>query len=229
MKFWNLLVKLFGTDRCKRWFGSRVFCTSDLHFGHENILKYCPLRGQLWNTPAEMGPDLVHRWNATVRPWDIVYVLGDVCMGKINETLKLIQQLNGVKHLITGNHDRCGNTYYFKPTPAKQAQWSKRYLEAGFTSITDGSVFYRFKFHGHTAEVQMCHFPFEGDSTGEERHPEARPEDHGHILLHGHVHDMWKVKGRMVNVGVDVHNFYPVQVKNLYKMALAEDQHDILL
>jgi calcineurin-like phosphoesterase family protein len=229
MKLWTLLAKHLGNDRCKALFGARTFCTSDLHFGHENILKYCPLRGQRWATPAEMGPDLVQLWNDTVRPWDVVYVLGDMCMGKIDESLKFVGQLHGVKHLVTGNHDRCGNTYYFKPNYSKQMLWVQKYLKAGFTSITDGSMIFRFDFHGHQAEVQMCHFPFKGDSTGEERHPDARPGDTGRILLHGHVHDAFKARGRMVNVGVDVHNFRPVRIEKLYKLALADDHHDILL
>jgi calcineurin-like phosphoesterase family protein len=167
-----------------------------------------------------MNLGLVKRWNDTVRPWDVVYVLGDMCMGKIDESLKFVGQLHGVKHLITGNHDRCGNTYYFKPNYSKQMLWVQKYLAAGFTSITDGSIIFRFDFHGHQAEVQMCHFPFEGDSTDEERHPEARPEDTGRVLFHGHCHGLWKFNDRMVDVGVDVWDFRPTQIKEVYRQWL---------
>ena len=37
------------------------------------------------------------------------------------------------------------------------------------------------------------------------------------IILHAHVHDTWKFKDNMVNVGVDVWNYYPVHIKQLLK------------
>jgi calcineurin-like phosphoesterase family protein len=56
----------------------------------------------------------------------------------------------------------------------------------------------------------LCHFPYEGDSQDRDRHLEHRPLDRGGWLLHGHVHDRWRQRGRMINVGVDVHGYRPV-------------------
>lgn len=56
---------------------SRVFFTSDLHFGHENL--YQGLRGMT----AQESYDLIKRnWNKVVTKRDIVYVLGDITMEK---------------------------------------------------------------------------------------------------------------------------------------------------
>lgn len=227
MQIWILLYKMLGHETCTKMFGIRTLMTADLHLGHQNIREYCPGRSVLGGSVEEMNAELIKRWNATVRPWDVVYVLGDVCMGKIADTLGFVQQLNGHKHLITGNHDRCSELY--TRSLEKRLTWTTKYIAAGFESIVDGQMTFRFNYHGVPVEVVMCHFPYEGDSTGEERYEAARPEDHGQILLHGHVHDMWQVKGRMVNVGVDVHNFCPVRVEKLYALAQVADDYFTLM
>ena len=57
----------------------------------------------------------------------------------------------------------------------------------------------------------MCsHFPYRGDSREHERYPDHRAVDNGAVLLHGHVHERWKVRDRQVNVGVDVWDFRPI-------------------
>lgn len=54
-----------------------------------------------------MNDALIANWNATVGPADEVWVLGDVALGRITETLRLVANLAGRKHLVPGNHDRC--------------------------------------------------------------------------------------------------------------------------
>ena len=54
-----------------------------------------------------MNKALIERWNDSVHPDDTVWVLGDVALGRIDETLPLVTELNGRKLLLTGNHDRC--------------------------------------------------------------------------------------------------------------------------
>jgi len=43
-------------------------------------------------------------------------------------------------------------------------------------------------------------------------------DDGESILLCGHVHDKWKVKGRQINVGVDVWNYAPVSHEKILKL-----------
>ena len=54
-----------------RWF------TSDLHFGHKNVITYCD---RPWATVEEMNEALIKIWNDTVHPKDTVYCLGDFSM-----------------------------------------------------------------------------------------------------------------------------------------------------
>lgn len=79
------------------------FFTSDLHFFHENIIKFC---NRPFKNAKEMNEALVDNWNSVVTPQDVTYILGDVSFGKPDETRSIIRQLNGSKILIKGNHDR---------------------------------------------------------------------------------------------------------------------------
>lgn len=83
--------------------------TSDTHFHHTNIIKYCgrPFKDekclpQVWY----MNHTMETRWNEAIKVRDVVYFLGDFAMGPrilIPQTLK---KLNGYKILVRGNHDR---------------------------------------------------------------------------------------------------------------------------
>ena len=77
-----------------------LFVISDTHFSHENIIKYC---GRPFANAAEMDEVLVENWNATVKPGDHVYHLGDVALRK--QQLGIVKRLNGKRRLVLGNHD----------------------------------------------------------------------------------------------------------------------------
>lgn len=52
-----------------------------------------------------MNEALVDNWNEIVRPNDLVYLLGDLMMGPVEESIKQFKRLNGNKMIIIGNHD----------------------------------------------------------------------------------------------------------------------------
>ena len=82
---------------------TKVFFTSDTHFGHKNILGYC-------NRPfadiVKMNRELIAKWNATVSINDVIYHLGDFALTKGNEAQMILSKLNGFKILVKGNHDK---------------------------------------------------------------------------------------------------------------------------
>ena len=83
-----------------------VFLVSDTHFGHAGVCKFLRDDGtklRPWEDPNEMDEEMIKRWNATVRPNDKVYHLGDVVINR--RALKTLARLNGDKVLIKGNHD----------------------------------------------------------------------------------------------------------------------------
>ena len=80
-----------------------IFFTSDTHFDHFNIIRFCK---RPWTTTEEMNEGLVERWNKKVGLNDIVFHLGDFCFGGSAEWKKWRNKLNGHIILIRGNHDR---------------------------------------------------------------------------------------------------------------------------
>lgn len=186
-----------------------LWFTSDLHIGHARINE---LAGRPFSSVEEMDYVLLNNWNSVVSPLDSVFVLGDLALGTFTESMQLAARLQGEKFLVPGNHDRVSSLY--RGSDAKKSEWQAAYRDAGFTvvpeqlamTLRDGT------------RVLMCHFPYEGDSHGEDRYVEARPKDKGNWLLHGHVHEQWKVRGRMINVGVDVWDFTPVSEEEILKV-----------
>jgi len=81
----------------------KVFFTSDLHFGHEAIIKYC---GRPFKDVNEMNRKLVENWNEVVPKNGIVFDLGDFALGGSNVWIDNVIKLNcNEHHLILGNHD----------------------------------------------------------------------------------------------------------------------------
>jgi len=80
-----------------------LFFTSDSHFDHKNILKYCK---RPFSSVEEMNQGLIDNWNSVVGKDDTVFHLGDVIFGGNTNLIKYVSQLNGHIILIKGNHDR---------------------------------------------------------------------------------------------------------------------------
>ena len=78
----------------------KIFFTSDLHFGHENVLRF---DHRPFASVEEMDDELIRRWNAKVAPGDLVYVLGDLIWKSRNDDAPgLLRSLNGQKNSDKG-------------------------------------------------------------------------------------------------------------------------------
>lgn len=81
----------------------KLFFTSDLHFNHNNIIRFC---NRPFKDSKEMQEKLIENWNNTVSNNDIIFNLGDFnWFPTRHETKKLIDKLNGNKYFLLGNHD----------------------------------------------------------------------------------------------------------------------------
>ena len=83
--------------------GSRLYFTSDTHFNHTNIISYCQ---RPFKNVDEMNERIIANWNEVVSEDDIIFHLGDFCLGGAAEWTRLLDRLNGKIYLIMGNHDR---------------------------------------------------------------------------------------------------------------------------
>lgn len=80
----------------------RAFFTSDTHFNHTNIIRFCQ---RPFGNVDEMNETMITNWNSVVGTDDIVFHLGDFCLGGSAEWTKILDRLNGRIYLILGNHD----------------------------------------------------------------------------------------------------------------------------
>jgi len=185
--------------------------TADLHLSHANIIAYCD---RPYASVSEMDNDLVQRWNEVVAPDDEVWVLGDVALGRLDDSLLYVAYLNGTKHLVPGNHDRM-----FKCNGTKWANATKRYIDAGFADVLDDQIMLI------EPMLMACHFPFAGEARDghEDRFVDHRPKDQGQLLVHGHTHGKWRRNGRMIDVGVDAWGGYPVSFETVAALFGADE------
>lgn len=177
---------------------NRVFVSSDTHFGHTNIIRYC---NRPFETVEAMNEDLVRRWNSRVTAGDTVYFLGDFAMGPgvdVKFVVAMLQRLNGNIHMILGNHDQKS-----KHGPGIARIYGTHWKEIPHVTVSENQL-ELFKHDG--AEFVMCHFPMQ----------DWENKKHGSIHLHGHTHDQYAVvaeRARMVgrcvvdsfDIGVDMY------------------------
>lgn len=138
----------------------KTFITSDLHFGHKNIMKFCPVtRARFGGDVSYMNSAMVEEWNAKVKPEDMVYILGDVAFMSGGDAGRIMNRLNGKKILVEGNHDR------------------KTLMDATFRGAFDEVHKYLdINYDGH--KIVMFHYPI---AEWDQMH-------RGALHFHGHLH-----------------------------------------
>lgn len=162
----------------------RVFFSSDHHFFHDNIIRYC---ARPFIDAKHMNDEMLRLWNSTVSNDDIVIYVGDLTAslrGRHEDLKNLISSLNGQKILVMGNHDH------------QSSQW---YLEAGFKKVVDSI---------NLGGILLIHYPLhEAISRGMDSSLWGVIEH----VVHGHTHrvDVPNFENHF-NVAADRHNFVPV-------------------
>jgi calcineurin-like phosphoesterase family protein len=162
----------------KTWF------TSDTHFGHTNIIKYCK---RPFANADEMDEALIENWNGRVNYDDVVWHIGDFSFSRDVEAIrKLSFKLNGKINLILGNHD---HTISNKRAALKPH---------AFNTIYD--QFHEVKVNG--VNITLCHYALR---VWNKSH-------HGAWHLYGHSHGTLEDLNDSLSFdcGVDSHNYSPV-------------------
>ena len=171
----------------------KVWFTSDLHFWHKNICKYC---NRPFETMEEMNQTLINNWNSVVKEDDTVFVLGDMGFCGYDKLEPLMSQLNGKKYLIQGNHD--SDKIVFRLYEANIIEGYYKMHEV--TIIGDEEC--------PDQQLTLCHFPMI-DWPNKER---------GAWMIHGHQHQLPETPSCSVmhwDVGVDKNNLKPVSFEQL--------------
>lgn len=192
-----------------------TFLISDLHFGHRNILHIG--KGRPFNTIEEHDQALIDNWNSVVKAGDLVYVLGDFSIEtSIDKIREPLSKLNGMKHLILGNHDRKKIHAQLKNENLWQS--IREYGSIKFDAVDGKKVF-----------VRMMHFPIlEFDGAFKNHRPNEK-----YIHAYGHIHDannydeIYKSLGfPAVHIGVDTSDTFPntkaytpIRIEDVYEKA----------
>ncbi|KAB1661644.1 metallophosphoesterase [Pseudoclavibacter sp. CFCC 13796] len=170
--------------------GGATWYTSDPHFFHRLV---AGLRG--FDDVEAMNASIVRQWRSQVSDRDTVFVLGDVCVNRVAETLALVDGLPGRKHLITGNHDAVSPLH--REAIRRLPVWAEV-----FDTILP---FARRRLAGH--DLLLSHFPYEDWGDGPQRtgcrYRQYRLPDLGLPLLHGHTHGPEHAHDRQLHVGWD--------------------------
>jgi len=169
-----------------------IWFTSDTHFDDEKTLVY---RYRPFENVGEMNEVLVERWNKCVQPEDTVLHLGDFAV--TDEAIKkYAPRLNGSIILILGNHDLERNID----------------LLHQYFSVHSDPFIMSFTYDDKPEKLYVCHYPLQRKSV----------EYSGMYTVTGHIHDLWKVARKMLNVGVDVWNFHPISLETVMESRQAE-------
>lgn len=163
-----------------------VYFTSDTHFFHKNIIKYCD---RPFESVEDMNEQIISQWNNIVKPNDIVFHLGDVCFGGKQKWLDTIGKCNGDKYLIRGNHD-------MKNPPEEIFDGI---YDQGIIMVDDQMIF-------------MHHFPFL--TWPEQAHGCWQLFGHIHSK-NGESVWKGSLKAGQYDVGMDNNNYKPVSFKEL--------------
>ena len=198
-------IKVVVTGKNKIWF------TSDQHFYHENILKFC---SRPFENIEVMNKTIIDNWNEVVGKDDVVFTLGDFVWW--NDPIKIkdiVSQLNGKTIVfIMGNHDKIDSFKHLLKTcnNVKLIQSDIVHLKIKYQELSNAS----------SVELVLSHYPLMSWS-GRNRNC---------INLHGHIHsgpdnkdgfdkDLPIWKGMQMDVGVDNNNYKPVDLQTiLFKM-----------
>ena len=152
-----------------------IHFTSDIHFGHKNVIQHS---NRPFNSLDHMNETLIQNWNRVVKPNDTCYSLGDFAFCKIGDTEKILNQLNGTKILLLGNH-------------CKEIKKNVNRIITNVPSVKSISSYEELK---HQDEfIVMFHY---GCRVWNKSH-------YGSWLLYGHSHSTLPPFGKSVDVGVD--------------------------
>ena len=172
----------------------KTWVTSDLHFGHKNIMSFCPdSRRRFRNDVDYMTEAMIKEWNDLIGPVDTVYILGDVAFLSGHNAALVMMRLNGIKILVEGNHDR------------------KTLMDVNFRNeFKEVHKYLDITYNG--TKVVMFHYPI---AEWDQMH---RGSVHLHGHLHGGISGMEKFRCR--DMGMDATGMIAISMEDAIASAM---------
>lgn len=171
-----------------------IWLTADLHTSHENLLEYCKETRPFLNV-EEMNATLIKNWNNKINSNDTVYVLGDLCMGKLDTIETILGQLKGHIILIRGNHD----------TKRRMPIYQEFDVEIKDIDYLEYKGKYFILSHFPIVSKEFAEMIFQNNSEC--------------WVLHGHTHQKTSFSElpQCYHVGVDSHNMMPISLEEIWQ------------
>lgn len=189
-----------------------LYFTSDLHFGHRNVIRFC---NRPFDNEKDMGEKLIDKWNSIVTNNDIVFVLGDTFWFNDSRSIKkVLSKLNGETiYILPGNH--CDFSSYHRVDDERIVL-----CEDVVVLWLESEDYLIREWEKKIYELWLCHYPM---MTWPHR-------ENGAMQLFGHIHS--KPENRegvdqdlplhwnQMDIGCDRWNYMPVcfeQLRILFK------------
>lgn len=186
---------------------SKIFVTSDTHFGHDREFLWGP-RG--FTNYLDHDEYIIKQWNSVVGFEDIVYHLGDVMLGDNEYGMNCLRQLNGIIYIIPGNHDTSTRIKLYKTLE------NVHVLESGISGLEAAAATLKYKKYN----FYLSHHPT--ITSNLEKAPYLRM----HLInLFGHTHQQkrfYEDMPYMFHVGMDSNNCTPVLLDDAIEMMKEE-------
>jgi calcineurin-like phosphoesterase family protein len=168
-----------------------IWFTADHHFDHANIIKYTK---RPFSAVDEMNQIMVKRWNERVQADDTVIHLGDFTLGNAIVAQRFFSQVNGRIAIL------CNPLHHDK-------RWIKtpQFSKSGIVKLISPLKTLEIPSGKYPAVIVLSHFPL---AEWDRKH-------YNSIHLHAHSHGTHRGEGRILDVGVDCHNFYPISLSEV--------------
>jgi calcineurin-like phosphoesterase family protein len=172
-----------------------IFFTSDQHYGHANVIRFCK---RPFSDVEEMTEELIKRHNEVVKPGDLVYHLGDMFWRSLTpeQAVSIRLRLTGQHYYINGNHEERMDQEAMK----KLFIWRKDLAQIHPSGYP---------------HVVLCHYAMRV-WNGSHR---------GDYSLYGHSHgELPENDSLSFDVGVDSWNYYPVSLEQVAEKMRAKEE-----
>lgn len=162
--------------------------TSDYHLGHSNIIKYC---NRPFKDVHHMDEMIIRHHNERIKPEDTVFFLGDFCFRNTKGGKEGEGGLNKADDYIS----RLNGHFVFIRGNHDNNNSLNTKIKSMVIDIAGQDIF-------------LVHNPADFNSNYK-------------LNIVGHVHEKWKMKifkpenVTVVNVGVDIWNFYPISIQEV--------------
>jgi len=170
-----------------------IWFTSDEHFGHRNIIKFCK---RPFTDLRDMRDQMIGRFNFSVGKDDTTYHLGDMFWRTLDaeSAISILRELNGKHYYIRGNHEE----------------------------VLDNHDSVRFAFHGvyDRLLIEPPNGPRYGIVLDHFAGRVWHHSDKGSWQLYGHSHGELPDDHSLLSmdVGVDAHNWYPQSLDTIREL-----------